>query len=100
MAKDIVWSPSDRKDFSNILYYIDEIWDRKIAHQFSQSTFATTLKISNQPKLFRTISIANNIRKCVLTKHNTLFYREKNSTTTILRIFDTRKDPKKLKFIK
>ena len=47
MAKNIVWSHSAKKDFSDILAYLNENWGVKIAHKFSQFTFAVTLKISN-----------------------------------------------------
>jgi len=33
-----------------------------------------------------------------LTKQNTLFYRENKDSIDIIRLFDTRQDPKKLKY--
>lgn len=90
MAKGIVWSASARKDFSNILIYLNDHWGAKIAHQFAKSTLAYTIKTSRQPKLFSLISAETKTRKCVLNKQNTLFYTEKDLTVHILRIFDTR----------
>ena len=44
--------------------------------------------------------IENNVErwKGVLTKHNTLFHRENQTQIEILRIYDTRQNPQKLKF--
>jgi len=39
------------------------------------------------------------VRKCLVTKQNTLFYREVERRIEILRLYDTRQDPKKLKFL-
>lgn len=77
MAKNIVWSASAREDFSNILIYLNDHWGAKIAHQFSKSTLAYAVRVSNQPKLFPIISAETKVRKCVLNKQNTLFYTEK-----------------------
>ena len=38
------------------------------------------------------------VRAISITKHSRLYYRLKNNTIVILRIFDTRKDPSKFTF--
>ena len=50
------------------------------------------------PKIFPIINQELNIRKCVVTMHNTLYYRESDSSIQIIRLFDSRQDPKKLVF--
>jgi hypothetical protein len=39
------------------------------------------------------------IQRCLLTKHNTLFFIETEEEVKILTIFDTRQDPEKLSII-
>lgn len=80
--------------------YLSENWNIKIANEFIELTFNFVQQISINPKLFQIISKNEKIRKCVLNKQNTLFYREHNSHINILRIFDTRQNPKKLKLNK
>ena len=53
--------------------------------------------ISKQPNLFPLVNKKLKVRKCVITKHNTLYYRIKENNIEIIRIFDTRQNPKKLK---
>jgi len=38
------------------------------------------------------------VRKCVATKHNTVYFREEPNIIVILRIYDTRQNPDKLSF--
>jgi plasmid stabilization system protein ParE len=75
MPKNVIWSPSAKKDFSKVLEYLSENWNIKIANEFIELTFNFVQQISINPKLFQIISKNEKIRKCVLNKQNTLFYR-------------------------
>jgi plasmid stabilization system protein ParE len=85
-------------DFGNILEYLNAKWGEKVAYQFIEITSNQLLQISIKPKLFPLIYKKRKIRKCVLTKHNSLYYRESSAQIEILRIYDTRQDPDKLTF--
>lgn len=54
--------------------------------------------ILQDPHVFPIINKEFKIRKSVITKQNTLFYREKENKIEIVRLFDTRQDPNKLTF--
>jgi plasmid stabilization system protein ParE len=98
MLKRIKWSPLAESDFSNILNYLNQNWEKKVAANFIDLTDSIIYQISRNPKQFPFINKRKGIRKCVLTKHNSLFYRNKRSTIEILRIYDTRQDPNTLNF--
>ena len=98
MPKRIIWSPLAESDLSNILDYLDQNWEKKVTTNFIDLTDNFIYQISINPKQFPYINKSKGIRKCVLTKHNTLFYRDKRSTVEILRIYDTRQDPNTLTF--
>lgn len=98
MSKQIVWSPSAECDFANILEYLQENWEERVTNQFIDLTEGILAQISLNPKQFPLIHKKQKIRKCVITKHNTLFYRESNSQVDLLRIYDTRQDPITLTF--
>jgi plasmid stabilization system protein ParE len=93
-----VWSPSAESDFANILEYLDENWDEIVANHFIDLTEEILEQISINPRQFPVVFKKEKIRKCVLTKHNSLFYRDTKSQIEILRIYDTRQDPDKLTF--
>jgi len=98
MPKQIIWSTLSEKDFVSILDYLQTNWDIKVVQKFIKVVDEITGQISNNPKQFPMIDKIKKVRKCVLTKHNTLYYRDRYEYIDILRIYDNRQDPKKLKF--
>jgi plasmid stabilization system protein ParE len=90
MPKLIVWSPLSEKDLESIIGYLHSNWDDKVVHEFVEITDKLVNQISNNPKQFPII----HSRKM----HNTLFYRDRKEYIDILRIYDTRQDPKKIRF--
>ena len=98
MPKHIIWSPLSENDYLSILNYLQKNWDDKVVQGFIEITTALLTQISNNPKQFPVVYKKRKIRKCVLTKHNTLFYSEGKESIDILRIFDNRQDPKKLTY--
>jgi len=98
MPKPVTWSPLAEHDLSIILHYLDQNWGEKVAANFIELTDSFIIQISINPKQFPFIHKRKGIRKCVLTKHNTLFYRDRRSLVEILRIYDTRQDPNTLTF--
>ena len=98
MHKTIIWSPLSEKDFDQFLDYLRTNWDIKVVTQFMDITDHLINHISENPKQYPLINNKQRIRKVVLTKHNSLFYRESKNHIDILRIYDTRQDPHKLSF--
>jgi plasmid stabilization system protein ParE len=98
MLKQITWSPLAERDFDAILEYLNKNWDTKVAANFIDLTESVIDQISNYPKQYPIIFKRKRIRKCVLTKHNSVFYRDSRSQVEILRIYDTRQDPDSLTF--
>ena len=98
MPKHIIWSPSSENDFGNILNYLDKNWGKKVASNFVELTENILNQISNNPRQFPIFYKRKKIRKCVITKHNSLFYRDGKINIEILRIYDTRQDPNTLTF--
>lgn len=98
MHKPIVWSPLSEKDFENILDYLDKNWGENVADNFIDLVENQINQISINPRQFPLFFKKKSIRKCVLTKHNTLYYRDGKTNIDILRIYDTRQDPDTLTF--
>ena len=98
MTKKIIWSPASVNDFENILEYLSKEWDVSVANRFLDIIDSLLLHISINPRQYPAIHKNPTIRKCVVTKHSTLFYREKKDHIDLLRIYDTRQDQEKLKF--
>ena len=97
MLKSNSWSPLAVTDFENILNYLNENWDEKVVLRFIKETETLLFNISKQPKQFPLVNKKIKVCKCVISKHNTLFYQENKEYIALLRIFDTRQNPKKSK---
>ena len=98
MPKLIIWSPSSENDFENILDYLNKNWGNKVAFNFIELTENLLNQIAINPRQFPVFYKRKKVRKCVLTKHNSLFYRDGKTNIEILRIYDTRQDSNTLKF--
>ena len=98
MSKPIIWSPLSENDFENILDYLDKNWGKKVASNFIELTENLLNQLTTNPRQYPIIYKRKKVRKCVLTKHNSLFYRDGKTSIEILRIYDTRQDPNTLTF--
>jgi hypothetical protein len=54
--------------------------------------------IGISPEAFPVFYAAQNIRRCVVTKHNSLFFKVYVNHIAILRLYDTRQNPDDLLF--
>ncbi|MGI5914446.1 MAG: type II toxin-antitoxin system RelE/ParE family toxin [Bacteroidales bacterium] len=99
MPKKVIWSPQSEIDLLQITDYLNENWEGKVVIKFIDIIDEITNQISLNPRQFPIIQKKGKIRKCVITKHNSLYYRERKEFVDILRIYDNRQDPHKLKFM-
>ncbi len=97
MPKAVLWSPLSVTDVETILNYLFENWNKQVAENFTNQLDHILSQIAKRPKLFPLANKKQKVRKCVVNKQNTLFYRESKDAIELLRIFDTRQHPKKLK---
>ena len=98
MTNNIIWSPAATKDLNTILTYLQDNWEERIINVFLNKLDESILLIAKTPKIFPIINSDLQIRKCVVTKQNTLYYREIKYNIEIVRLFDSRQNPKKLTF--
>jgi plasmid stabilization system protein ParE len=98
MLNEIIWSPLAKEDLDNILGYLNKNWSNKIALNFIDILDGYLWQIAINPKQFPIINQNLKVRKCVVTKHNSLYYKQNNDRIEVLRLFDNRQDPDKLRF--
>ncbi|MFZ4456640.1 MAG: type II toxin-antitoxin system RelE/ParE family toxin [Bacteroidales bacterium] len=96
--KPIVWSILASSDFNHLLDYLFQTWNSQTAIHFIDLVDDQLRRISKHPKLYPEINKKKKLRKCVVTKHNSLFYRETSDRIEVVRLYDNRQNPKKLKF--
>lgn len=94
----VIWSPASELDLEIILNYLQKKWNSRIIAKFINKIDDTIGLLQEDPEIFPIINYDLKIRKCVITKQNTLYYRINIQNIEIVRLFDTRQDSTKLSF--
>lgn len=98
-SEQVILSPSAKIDIENISQYLNQEWGKNVLSKFLFKVNWIINQIVINPQQYPVISTRLKIRRCVITKQNTLFYRIIKGQIEIVRIYDTRQDPNKLRII-
>lgn len=94
----VFWSKAALSDLQNIIDYLSENWTFREIQNFAKRLDKRVDLIALNPKLFAKTSKRKNVRRSVLTKHTVIYYESNEATVTILSQFDSRQNPKRLRF--
>lgn len=97
MGRIVITSIIAKEKLEDLFDHLIEKWSYKVKAEFLQKLDRSIEIIKEQPEIFPESQKEKGLRKCVITKQTTVFYRFDNEKIKIVTIFDTRKDPKKLK---
>ncbi len=102
MAVTIRWSPQASDDLERIINYLENNWGEKSVKEFVRILDQKIQAIAQMPEMYPASNIKEGVRRCVITKHNALYYRITNNeveieAVEIITIFDVRQDLHKLK---
>jgi plasmid stabilization system protein ParE len=92
----IIWSLRAVVNLKRILTYLQEEWTEREIKYFSTRLNTLLTLIEQRPKSFPPAK-RKNIRRAVITKHNTLYYKIEKNSILLIAIIDNRQDPKKTK---
>ena len=97
MRRKVVISKTAEKKLEKLFDYLIEKWSLKVKNEFIEKLDTRIAIIEKQPEIFPESKKNKGLRKCVITKQTTLFYRFNTKQIYIVTVFDTRQHPKKLK---
>lgn len=97
MSKKIIWSPLSEQDFSNILEYLKFNWGSLVVNKYINRIDNLLSQIKLNPKQYPLINKRKKIRRCVVTKHNSMYYRISKDSIDLLRIYSNYQNPQKIK---
>jgi plasmid stabilization system protein ParE len=92
------WSKEAESKVNEILLYLVTNWTEREAFKFLLKTEKVVSMIIKRPLIYPIFK--NDIRKAVISKQVTLYYRIKGRTLLIVTLFDNRQSPNKLKKVK
>lgn len=96
MRKTVLLTAIAQSDLENLTDYLMENWGLNVCEQFITHFEKVCEKIGKSSDVYPIVYQHESIRKCVLTKHNTIYYRENSNHVEIITNFDSRQDPDKL----
>ena len=95
--REVIWAPTAIKELDQILKYLENKWSKSVSEDFFNKLNHAIELVRLNPYQFPSILKEKKYHKCVVTKHNSIFYSiPDESVVRILHIFDTRQDPEKL----
>lgn len=96
MKRKVTISKTAEKKLDKLFDYLLEKWSLKVKNEFISKLDSSIDIIRNQPEIFPKSEKGKGLRKCVVTKQTTLFYRFNSKKISIVTFFDSRQNPKKL----
>ncbi len=96
MKRKVIISKTSEKKLKKLFEYLAEKWSEKIKIEFIQKLDHNIEIIRNQPEIFPESKKGKKLRRCVITKQTTLYYRFNSKRINVVTIFDTRQNPNKL----
>lgn len=96
MSRKVVISKTAERKLDKLFEYLTTEWSIKVKTDFVKKLDSSIEIIKNQPEIFPESRKGKSLRKCVITKQTTLFYRYNSKRINIVTIFDTRQNLNKL----
>ncbi|MCB4800329.1 MULTISPECIES: type II toxin-antitoxin system RelE/ParE family toxin [Flavobacteriaceae] len=96
MSRKVVISKTAERKLEKLFEYLIEEWSLKVKKDFVEKLDSSIEIIKNQPEIFPESKKGKSLRKCVVTKQTTIYYRYNSKRINIVTLFDTRQDPNKL----
>lgn len=97
MSREIEWSPRATKEYLSLIDYLLIEWGEKTTKKLSERLQSVLTTISERPEIYPATNLRKNIRRCVLSKQTSLYYRVKPNKIELVSLFDNRKSPSKKK---
>ena len=96
MTRNVIVSKLARNKLQKLFEYLTENWSLKVKFDFIKKLDRSIEIIKKQPESFPQSHVKPGLRKCVITKQTTLYFRFTSSQIMIVNIFDNRQHPSKL----
>ncbi len=93
--KEVLWTEIAETDLDSVLLYLRVNWSQQVLNKFKSKLITQLERIIKNPNQFPFLNRKRGYRKCVVTKHNTIIYKEFESHIVVLRLFDTRQHSNK-----
>lgn len=91
----ILWTDNALEELDQTVEFLETNWTVKELRNFASKLDHILEIISKSPEIFPADFNKKEIRKAVVDKNNTLYYRTKGITIEVISLFSNRQNPKK-----
>ena len=88
------------KQLDGIFEFIDARWSESVRKKVALKIYKNFKSIEKNPELFPNSAYNKELKKCVVSRQTTIFFKYTLSKITIVSVFDTRQSPNKINTIK
>jgi plasmid stabilization system protein ParE len=96
MNRKILLSKRASWKLDKLLIFLEEDWSFKVKKDFIFKLEVALKQIRELPESFPESNKIPGLRKCVVTRQTTIFYKYSDTTIYIVSLFDNRQNPKSL----
>ena len=93
----VIWSEEAVRNLDEILDYLVSRWTQREVNNFKTKLSRQLNLIAQNPNLFPVSGIQPRLRKAVLSRQTTIFYEFNKDSVFIVYLFNTAKNPDKIK---
>jgi len=97
MSYTVSISERAKQNLEQVIDYLEANWSDKVLSDFLRKLHEQTELLKQNPFMYAASEAKPDIRKCLITKHNAMYYRILNDEIQIITIHDTRSNPNSLK---
>lgn len=93
MSLQILYTDLASETLKNIYQLIEHKFGERAADTFLSKAEKSVTLIAEHPFMFKATSIDVNVRKCIITRQTSLFYRVTETSVHLLYFWDNRQEP-------
>jgi plasmid stabilization system protein ParE len=98
MNREIKLSGIAARKLDHLLVFLEHEWSARVMDDFVKKLSKSLNQMQKLPDSFPESDKIRGLRKCVVTKQTTIFYKYSETAIYIVTIFDNRQDPIKLNY--
>ena len=96
MAKKVALTLIAEEDYTKVVTYLASEWGYKVLDNFI-ARYEKVISILEQDACrYPFVDGSTTVRKCVVTKHNVIYFIDADEIVKVITVFDTRQDPNSL----
>jgi len=92
----LIWSDEALNNLNGIIKYLENRWSKKEIKRFAQLLDKQLNRIKSNPYLFAESHKSKGLRKSVLSKQTTIYYKIVDDQIRLISLFDNRQNPNNL----